>query len=368
MKLAEDLTAHIKLQLTVSHVVEAISCNDKHGVDVTTEKADTVAESLLRRRVVNHDKILMLFERVHHALNRLRTGAEARMEAVVSSDAVALCQLREIVKSGKQIFHLSIFFREFSTELLSLTRLSVKFGERTPAVGLLDQLLFCHVAIGERSYLSIDRLKNRDIRDVAIAVNLAEEMTEGERHDVFDVCVPCQRRETFSRRERDIVGAREIRSAVKERGKLVDVLLIVRAVEELILLLYAQIVAEGYYPFSHRVLLQQRMDSRQPLNNIQPIIHSLGTVHPIKLLEERAYLPRLKVKNLIAALVIWIIHTLPSEAVFLDHLNARKPYEHVSLNDRHVGEGCKQIKHISQLLLRQFAPRARSRELYIPNR
>ena len=39
------------------------------------------------------------------------------------------------------------------------------------------------------------------------------------------------------------------------------------------------------------VLLQQWMDSFEPLDNIQPIIHLLYAVHPSELLQERAYLP-----------------------------------------------------------------------------
>lgn len=105
VELPEQSAAHIEFSFTVCHVISTIAGEYEHRVHVTTEEADTITEGLLRGRVVNHDEVTMLLEALHNAIDGVRAGAEARIEALLRSEAVVSSQLSEVFESRKEVFH-----------------------------------------------------------------------------------------------------------------------------------------------------------------------------------------------------------------------------------------------------------------------
>ena len=105
VELPEQRAAHIEFSLAVCHVISTIASEYEHRVNVTTEEADPIAEGLLRGRVVNHDEVAMLLEALHNAIDGVRAGAEARIEALLRSEAVVSSQLSEVFESRKEVFH-----------------------------------------------------------------------------------------------------------------------------------------------------------------------------------------------------------------------------------------------------------------------
>ena len=105
MELPEQSATHIEFSLAVCHVISTIASEYEHRVNVTTEEADTIAEGLLRGRVVNHNKVAMLLEALHNPVYGVRAGAEARIEALLRSESVVSSQLSEVFESRKEVFH-----------------------------------------------------------------------------------------------------------------------------------------------------------------------------------------------------------------------------------------------------------------------
>ena len=105
VELPEQSATHIELSFAVYHVISTIASENKHRVHVTTEEADTIAEGLLRGRVVYHYKVTVLLEALHNAIDGVRTRAEARIEALLRSEAVVSSQLSEVFESRKKVFH-----------------------------------------------------------------------------------------------------------------------------------------------------------------------------------------------------------------------------------------------------------------------
>lgn len=105
VELPEQSATHIELSLAVYHVISTIASEYEHRVHVTTEEADPIAEGLLRGSIVDHDEVAMLLEALHHPIDGVRAGAEARMEALLRSESVVSSQLCEIVESRKEVFH-----------------------------------------------------------------------------------------------------------------------------------------------------------------------------------------------------------------------------------------------------------------------
>lgn len=105
VELPEQSATHIELSFAVYHVISTIASENEHRVHVTTEEADPIAEGLLRGSIVDHDEVAMLLEALHNAIDGVRAGAEARMEALLRSESVVSSQLSEIVESRKEVFH-----------------------------------------------------------------------------------------------------------------------------------------------------------------------------------------------------------------------------------------------------------------------
>lgn len=105
VELPEQSATHIEFTLAVCHVISTIAGEYEHRVNVTTEEADPIAECLLRGRVVYHYKVAMLLEALHNAIDGVRAGAEARIEALLRSEAVVSSQLSEVFESRKEVFH-----------------------------------------------------------------------------------------------------------------------------------------------------------------------------------------------------------------------------------------------------------------------
>lgn len=105
VELPEQSATHIELGFAVCHVISTIAGEYEHRVHVTTEEADTIAEGLLRGSIVYHYKVTMLLEALHNAIDGVRAGAEARIEALLRSEAVVSSQLGEVIESRKEVFH-----------------------------------------------------------------------------------------------------------------------------------------------------------------------------------------------------------------------------------------------------------------------
>ena len=105
VELSEYTPTQIKLSLTVSHVILLVVSKDEDRVDITSEEADPIAECLLRRSIIDHDKVLVSLEALHNPLDRVGSRAQAWMEAVLIGETVGSRELCEVVECGKKGFH-----------------------------------------------------------------------------------------------------------------------------------------------------------------------------------------------------------------------------------------------------------------------
>lgn len=105
VELSEYTPTQIKLSLTVSHVILLVVSKDEDRVDITSEEADPIAECLLRRSIIDHDKVLVSLEALHNPLDRVGSRAQAGMEAVLIGETVGSRELCEVVECGKKGFH-----------------------------------------------------------------------------------------------------------------------------------------------------------------------------------------------------------------------------------------------------------------------
>ncbi len=99
VKLSEYTPTELQLILSVCHVVELVGRKNEDRVSVAIEEPHASAVCVLRRGVIDHDKVCRSAELLNDVVDTVGAAAKARQELVFPCQPVMLGKQLEILES-----------------------------------------------------------------------------------------------------------------------------------------------------------------------------------------------------------------------------------------------------------------------------